>query len=101
MGSHRVLVVEDDDEHAEDLQELLGAMHFECDRASNAEDALQLVKGLPFCLIMLDLEIRKNAGSIKGHLANGIALLNSLRDVLPGRRGAAVETPVVVISAHA
>lgn len=98
---HLALVVEDDRETAEDLCEILRSI--ECDGVvvDNAEEALVELQNKPFCLILLDLQIKSAADSIKGHVEHGKALLRSIREKHVDHNGIAFWLPVLVVSGFA
>lgn len=100
-GRHRALIVEDDREMAEELLEILGALDIDglaLDSRAAATEALQRES---FCLIVLDLQIRSGADSIKGHVEHGRALLRQIRQWHTDHSGPAWWLPVVVVSGFA
>lgn len=52
---HKILVVDDDIDMRDNLVEILSASDFEIATADNGEEALALVKEIPFELVLLDL----------------------------------------------
>ena len=78
---HIALIVEDDKETAEDLvRDSLQSLDCDTVVADNREDALAALKNKSFCLILLDLQIKKAADSIRGHVEHGKALLRNIRE---------------------
>ena len=77
---HISLIVEDDHETAQDLVEILRSIDCDSVVVDNREDALAQLRNNSFCLILLDLEIRGDADSIKGHVEYGRALLRDIRE---------------------
>ena len=98
---HLALIVEDDEAAADDLAEILASIDYASRRTDNLRQALELLTEQPFCLVLLDLEIKQEQGSIKGHTAHGSALLWEIRRRFGGNRRSTFWTPVVVISGHA
>lgn len=101
-GRHRALVVEDHRASAEDLEEVLRSLDCDAVVVDNKQEALGHIKATSFCLVLLDLEIKGDVSSIKGHSAHGSSFLRELRTLFPGARGAeGAHLPVLVVSAHA
>lgn len=98
---HIALVIEDDKETAEDLVEIL--LSLDCDSVvvDNRADALAELQNKSFCLILLDLQIKSAADSIKGHVQHGRALLRNIREKHGEHTGAAFWLPVLVLSGFA
>ena len=99
---HRALVVEDDAATAEDLELVLDALGFAHEVVDNQREALQRFESEDFCLVLLDLQIKLNPESLKGHAEAGRELLRRMRSISPRHmtgRGPAV--PIVVVSGHA
>lgn len=98
---HQALIVEDEPEMAADLVKILKACGCEAEIATNRQDALALLTSSTFCLILLDLEIGSEPGSIRGRVENGRAVLEEARRRFPERIGTHAALPIIVISAHA
>lgn len=98
---HLALIVEDDQAAADDLVQIVASIECESRRTDNQSQALQLLTENSFCLVLLDLEIKQQPESIKGHIAHGNALLWEIRTRYGGNRGSSFWTPVIVISGHA
>jgi DNA-binding NtrC family response regulator len=98
---HIALIVEDDQETAEDLVQIL--LSLDCDSIvkDNSEDALVELQTNTFCLILLDLQIKGAADSIKGHKEHGRALLRKIRERDSDHTGAAFRLPVLIVSGYA
>lgn len=98
---HIALVIEDDKETAEDLVEIL--LSLDCDSVvvDNRADALAELQNKSFCLILLDLQIKSAADSIKGHVEHGRAFLRNIREKHGEHTGAAFWLPVLVLSGFA
>jgi len=101
LQPHRALVVEDEPEMADDLVQILKTCGCEAVIATNRQDALARLASGTFCLILLDLEIGTEPGSIRGRVENGRAVLEDARRRFPERIGTHAVLPVIVISAHA
>jgi DNA-binding response OmpR family regulator len=95
------LIVEDDKEMAEDLVEILSSLDCDTVVADNREDALAQLQNRPFCMILLDLQIKKAADSIRGHVEHGKALLRNIREKHHDHNGTAFWLPVLIISGFA
>jgi CheY-like chemotaxis protein len=98
---HRALVVEDESEAAADLVEILKACGCECDVATNRRDALELLERSQFCIILLDLQIKAEPCSIRGHTEHGNAFLREARARNVQRDGTTYLLPIVVVSGYA
>lgn len=101
-AGHRVLLVEDEDDVAEEIRELLESFGMTVDRVANQRDAEERIAENDYCLILLDLQIPMQASSAKAIPEAGPSVLRFARRALPKRNGeGAWCTPVVVSSAHA
>jgi FixJ family two-component response regulator len=98
---HMALIVEDDQETAEDLREILQS--FDCDSVvvDNREDALVALQNNSFCFVLLDLQIKGAADSIKGHIDHGKELLRKIREKYGDHHGTAFWLPVLIVSGFA
>src|SRR5438445_556348 len=98
---HIALIVEDDKETAEDLVEIL--LSIDCDSvvADIREDALAEIQNKSFCFVLLDLQIKSAADSIKGHVEHGKALLRKIREKHGEHNGAAFWLSVLIVSGFA
>jgi DNA-binding response OmpR family regulator len=98
---HLALVVEDDPETAEDLVQILESIHCGSIVVDNAEDAEKRLQEKSFCLILLDLQIKKNPDSIKGHVEQGKSLLRTVRATYGDYNGNSFTLPVLIVSGFA
>lgn len=98
---HIALVVEDDAETAEDLREILQSLDCNCVVVDNADDALVKLQDNRFCLIVLDLQIKRAPDSIKGHVEHGKALLRKIRETNVDHTGTTYWLPVLIVSGFA
>lgn len=100
-GRHLALIVEDDVMIAEDLAEILKS--FACDSviANNKSDALAAIQSNALCCILLDLEIKLEPSSIKGHTEHGHSLLREIRKMHSDHAGLCYSLPVVIVSGFA
>lgn len=98
---HLVLIVEDDVETASDLHQILLSLDCDCVIADNRKSALEELRRRSFCLVLLDLQIKDTADSIKGHVAHGKALLRNIRGSHGDHTGTAYRLPVLVVSGFA
>ncbi len=99
---HRALIVEDVEEHARDLQQILEE-ECACESVvvSNKEDALRELAGPPFCILLLDLEILPDSGAITPFVRHGREVLREARKRYPEGVGTKYVTPIVVVSGFA
>jgi len=98
---HIALVVEDDREIAEELIEILSSLDCGAVVTDNREDALAKLQSESFCLILLDLQIKKAVDSLKGHVEYGKALLRNIREKHHDHNGTAFYLPVIIVSGFA
>lgn len=98
---HIALIVEDDRETAEDLVEILSSIDCDTVVADNREAALAEFRNKSFCLILLDLQIKRTPDSIRGHVEHGKALLRNIRAKHHDHNGTAFCLPVLIISGFA
>lgn len=78
---HRVLIVEDDTPTVEDLGEVLRSIDCEYVAVDNYQGALEVLRSSTFCLVLLDLQIKRSPSAIKGHVEHGNALLRSCQEI--------------------
>lgn len=98
---HIALIVEDDRETAEDLREILRSIDCDTEVVDNAEDAILALQKTPFCLVLLDLQIKDTSDSIKGHVEHGKALLRKIRERHAEHSGLSFWLPVLIVSGFA
>ena len=98
---HLALVVEDDPETAEDLGQILESVDCGSVIVDNAEDAEKRLQEKSFCLILLDLQIKKNSDSIKGHVEHGKTVLRTIRATYGDYNGKSFTLPVLIVSGFA
>ncbi len=99
---HTVLLVEDEPQMAEELGELLESLGHAHLHAGNKEDAERLVDEGRFCYVLLDLQIKANADSIKAHVEAGQSLLELIRERYPRRNEEGKHRlQILVMSGHA
>lgn len=98
---HLALVVEDDAETAEDLVQILESIDCASIVVDNAEDAHKQLQKESFCIILLDLEIRRAADSIKGHVEHGKSVLRTIRATFSEHRETFYSLPVLIVSGFA
>lgn len=100
-GPHRVLVVEDDRTTAEDLSDILRSLDCEPVIVDNKRDALAALRRDTFCFAVLDLQIKMERGSIKGHDEFGRSLVREIRALYPDHAGRGYRLPILVVSGFA
>lgn len=102
-GRHIALLVEDEPEMAAELGELLESLGHGHVHAATKEDAERLVEAGEFCYVLLDLQIKVNADSIKAHVEAGQSLLEFIRERYPRRneQDRCYRLPILVMSGHA
>jgi CheY-like chemotaxis protein len=98
---HRALIVEDEPEAAADLRDILEQCGCESVIASNRRDALAELTGGTFCVILLDLQIKADPYSIRGHSDHGRSFLREARGRHPQLVGTKHALPIVVLSGFA
>lgn len=101
MKRHRVLIVEDDRDMANELAEIIRSLDFDHVCVDNKDDALVLIRESEFCLILLDLQIKGTPDAIKGHLGHGSALLREIRKLHPDHPSDTYWLPILVVSGFA
>ncbi|HEU4733720.1 MAG TPA: response regulator [Kofleriaceae bacterium] len=101
MSNHVGLIVEDDPAMAEDLAEILRSLDYELVTVDNKRDALAAVASTAFCFVLLDLHIKLDGESIRGHTEHGRSLLREIRGMYSDHTGAGYTLPIVVVSGHA
>jgi DNA-binding response OmpR family regulator len=98
---HIALIVEDDKETAEDLREILESCDCDGTVVDNRDDALAELHNNSFCFVLLDLQIKSAADSIRGHIDHGKELLRKIREKYGDHRGTAFWLPVLIVSGFA
>jgi DNA-binding response OmpR family regulator len=101
MNKHVGLIVEDDPAIAEDLAEVLRSLDYEFVAVDNKRDALAALQNNPFCFILLDLHIKLDGESIRGHFEHGRSLLREIRGMYSDHPHAGYSLPILVVSGHA
>lgn len=100
-GRHLALIVEDDTTTAEDLTEILNALGCESIVANNRQTAVASLRDNVFCFVLLDLEIKSDRDSIKGHTAHGHSLLREIRKGYADHTGSSYWMPILIVSGFA
>jgi DNA-binding response OmpR family regulator len=101
-GRHIAFLVEDEPEMAAELGELLHSLGHAHVHAATQEDAKRIVEQGEFCYVLLDLQIKVNADSIKAHVEAGQNLLEFIRERYQRRNEQDKYClPVLVMSGHA
>jgi DNA-binding response OmpR family regulator len=98
---HIALIVEDDKETAEDLRQILESCDCDGIVVDNRDDALEELQNNSFCFVLLDLQIKSAADSIRGHIDHGKGLLRKIREKYGEHRGTAFWLPVLIVSGFA
>lgn len=98
---HRALIVEDDQATVEDLVEVLRSLDFEHVAVSSFDEAAEALSVSAFCVVLLDLQIKRSPDGIKGHVEHGNALLREIRQKHAVHTGRAFWLPVIVVSGFA
>lgn len=100
-GKHRALIVEDDPAIVEDLALILEALGCAHSAVDNRRDALAELGREHFCFVLLDLQIKSEPDSIKGHAEMGHSLLREIRRLYPDHAERCHRLPILVISGYA
>jgi len=100
-GRHVALIVEDDTAIAEDLVEIVKSLGCDSVLIDNRRDALATLQSRQFCFILLDLEIKGDSDSIKGHTEHGNSLLREIRRAHFDHTGSCFWLPIIIVSGHA
>lgn len=98
---HLAMIIEDHAETAEDLREILSSIDCDSVIVDNKQDALAELEKRPFCLILLDLEIKGASDAIKAHVEHGKSLLREIREKRTEHSGISFWLPILVISGFA
>jgi DNA-binding response OmpR family regulator len=98
---HTALIVEDDKETADDLVDIMQSIDCDSVVADNRDDALLALQNRSFCLILLDLQIKSAADSIKGNVEFGKALMRKTRQTHSEHNGTTFWLPILVVSGFA
>jgi FixJ family two-component response regulator len=98
---HIALIVEDDKETAEDLREILQTCDCDSVVVDNREAALAALENNSFCFVLLDLQIKSAADSIKGRIDHGKGVLRKIREKYGDHHGTAFWLPVLIVSGFA
>jgi DNA-binding response OmpR family regulator len=98
---HRVLIVEDDRVTSEDLTEILKSLEIDSIVTDNKREALVILQSTEFCFVLLDLEIKSDSDSIKGHTEHGNSLLREIRRIHPDHSGHCYWLPILIVSGFA
>jgi len=98
---HKILLVEDDLDIAEELVCTLEALGHKSTHVETRDAAESAFDSDNYCLILMDLQIKASAKTLAPKIEAGRTLLERLRERLPERLPDATHrTPIVVLSAH-
>lgn len=98
---HTALIVEDESEMAAELADLLRSFGHDHLHAETLADARACLDEGGFCYVLLDLQIKADAQSIKPRVESGMSLLREIRARFPHRSVNDMHLmPVLVISGH-
>ena len=102
MGEcHTALIVEDEIEMAAEIGDLLRSFGHAHRRAETLAEGRACLDDGGFCYVLLDLQIKADAHSIKPRVESGMTLLRETRQRFPHRGANDVHLmPVLVISGH-
>jgi DNA-binding response OmpR family regulator len=95
---HLALIVEDDAPAAEGLLEIVKAAGCDATVCDNKAAALSELTSHPYCLVILDLQIKGDQDAIQGHAVHGESLLREIRAMFPDRGPSSHALPVIVVS---
>lgn len=98
---HTALIVEDEPEMAAEIADLLRSFGHDHLHAGTLADARARLDDGGFCYVLLDLQIKADAQSIKPRIESGMSLLREIRRRFPHRSANDMHLiPVLVISGH-
>ena len=97
---HRVLIIEDDRATADDLAEFARALDCDPVVVDNKRDALAAFEQGEICLVLLDLEIKREPGSLRGHFEVGNSLLREIRALYSEHVDNSYRLPIIVVSGY-
>ena len=95
---HLALIVEDDGELAGELAEIVKSLEADSRIVDNKRDAVAALRNNQFCFILLDLQIKGEPDSIKGHIEHGNSLLREIRQMHADHTGHCHWLPVLIVS---
>ena len=99
---HVAFIVEDDPLLAQEFQELMGALGFQCIHTTALDEALRIVKDKKFCFVIMDVQIKSSTAFDKARVEAGHTLLKKLRAVYPHRnRDGHHHLQIIAMSGHA
>ncbi|MBI3726139.1 response regulator, partial [bacterium] len=99
---HTILLVEDDQEFADEIVDLLESLGHDCIHRTNAKEALAIVQQGGFCCAMYDLQIFAGSDSIKPRVESGLTLASGTRQHYPNKNlGGFHCLPILCMSGHA
>jgi CheY-like chemotaxis protein len=98
---HQALIVEDDPAIVEDLALILEALGCGHRAVDNRQHALLELERETFCFVLLDLQIKSEPDSIKGHAEVGHSLLREIRRLYPDHASGCHQLPILVVSGYA
>jgi CheY-like chemotaxis protein len=101
QSRHVALIVEDDQELARDLEDVVASLGHDHIHASTKEEADRIVASGTFCYALVDLQIKVNADSLRARIEAGQSLLEAIRTRYPRQEGRHHALPVIMMSAHA
>jgi len=98
---HTALIVEDEPEMAAEIADLLRSFGHDHLHAESLADAKAYLDAGGFCYVLLDLQIKADAQSIRPRVESGMSLLREIRKRFPHRSANDMHLlPVLVISGH-
>jgi DNA-binding response OmpR family regulator len=98
---HIALIVEDHEDTAADLVQILRSIDCDSIVVDNGKEALAALQKKTFCLVLLDLHIKSDSDSNKGHVEHGRGVLRKIREKYSDHNGIAFWLPVLVVSGFA
>ena len=105
MGTrHTALIIEDDEDMAAEMVDLLRAIEHDAVVASTKADAVKKLAKTSFCYILLDLQIKTDAKALRPRLDVGLTFLEEMRQRFPHfheQKTTAHLLPIIVVSGQA
>ncbi len=101
---HIALIVEDDDDMAAEMVDLLRAMDHDAVVAATKAEGLEALDRQHFCYILLDLHIKSDTKALSARVESGMSFIEKVREKYPHfhqNKTIAHLLPIIVVSGQA